>query len=108
MEKNGVQMIPLHFQQVHLLGQRSHGVKVRHIQDLFDFPQRKLKLPKEQDGLHSRRGCIVIQPVTRVRYFRGLQQSDGIIVVERGDAPAGDTDAFLGGFLFSPSRRMSV
>mgnify|MGYP007099013035 CR=1 FL=1 len=60
-------MRPLHFQQVHLLGKGSHGVKIRGVQNPLDVIQRELQLPEKQDRLHPLQRRVVIQPVARFR-----------------------------------------
>ena len=99
-----LQMFPLHFQQVHLLGEGGHRVKIRGIQNPLDVLQRELQLPEKQDRLHPLQRRVVIQPVARFRHRGWLQQADGVIMVERAHTHASDTADFPDGFHFHPSR----
>ena len=77
-----------------LLLQCEGSVKARVVQNVADLPERKLQLPEEQNGMKPPEGCIVIQPVAGLRHLCGLQQADGVIVVERAHAHAAEAADF--------------
>ena len=89
------QALLLQFQQPDLLFQRRGLVKLRVIHDPLDLLQGKRQFPEQQNALQSCQRRIVIQPVARLRYRRGPQQPDGVIVVQRAHADPGDLTDFV-------------
>ena len=82
-------MLPLQFQKVDLVIQSGLPVKAGGIQNPPNLLQRELKLSKQQNALEPFQGRIVIQPVACLRHPGGLQQTDGIIVVQRAHTDTG-------------------
>ena len=96
----------LQFQQFDLLGKGFLGVESGGIQNLPDLLQGELKLAEQQNGLQASQGFIVIKPVACLRHGRGAEQTDGVVMMERADADAGDFGYFGDCFHGVPSRLM--
>ena len=79
-------MLFLHGKHFYLLVQRFFPVKVRTLQDCLDFLERKRQLPEEQDLLQAFQALFVIQPVSRLRILRRMQQSDLVIILQGANA----------------------
>ena len=103
MGDDSVQPLPLKLQQSDLPFQSLHGIKVRAVQDIPNILQRKPQLPEQQDAVKPSQGFFVIQPLACFRHPGGLQQADGVIVVQRAHTHSRHTADFFHGFHMHPS-----
>ena len=104
---HAVQPVSAHFQKLNLRIQHVFAVGRRVIQNRPDRRQRKIQLPEEKNRPKPLQCLAVIQAVARLRHPRGTQQPDGVVVVQRANADAGQLAHFLHGLhaRILPSRR---
>ena len=99
-----IQLLPAKLQQPDLIIQGGHGIKVLRGKQFLDLLQGKFQLPEEEDGLKTPQCLFVIEPVSGLRYFCGLQQPNGVIVVERAHTHTGQATDLFDCFHGDPSR----
>ena len=75
-------MLFLHGKHFYLLVQHFFPVKVRTLQDRLDFLERKRQFPEEQNLLQAFQALFVIQPISRLRILRRMQQADLVIILQ--------------------------
>ena len=79
-------MLLFHGKHFYLLVQHFFPVKVRTLQNRFDFLERKRQLSEDQNLLQAFQSFFVIQPVPRLRILRRMQQADLVIILQGANA----------------------
>ena len=83
-----VQPFPLAYKQAVMIQKRCLPVVLRIVQHSGNFFQRKIQLPIKQDLLQQNNRLVGIVAVSGIACFRGLQQADFIVIMQRAHADA--------------------
>jgi hypothetical protein len=68
------------------------------VKDVCDFFERKAQFPEHKDHAQLLYGGFIIEPVTGLGDMSGMQQTNGVIVVQRPDTDTRQPGYFLYGF----------